>query len=526
MGETTNLPGATPAPETPGATALNAPMRGLSPGMQSMFGQMRGQAQERDRLIGDVAQKTRAAEEQRGRTMGQAYDTLAQTQREAARPLEDMGPPPAFVPTRENAGDLATLFSLLAVAGTAMGGKAKGGAMSAMSSMTGMLNGWRQGRQDLYERERKQFEASLQQFRAQQEQLKGIYDRAMRVAQTDLQRATTQAESELKAAGADIAAQTLRVQGLPSSFQVFQEQMKAVQAAEQRAATIAQQAPQVVRMGDQWVYAQRRGDQFIPIKGPDGQPMTAPPPAGSPEYLRAVAEARRSGSSTAADRFGFGDIIATASNEAAAEIANLVELAEESTSGIFQGRNTTGLLNAPLGALVNQLTSEEAQRYNITINNFGKFLAQVQKGGRVVGQREMAAAAEPFIIREGDTPMTVLTRIAAMRQGLERAIEVRLASPNTPDTLKSIYQQNLNDIQRAIPFTVSDVNRFLSQGDQRRTFTDMIRESGVTGQSGQREAPAGGAQAPAANEGYVLNGRRIVVRDNRWVFEDDGSPAQ
>jgi len=446
--------------------------------------------------------------------------------------------PTAFVPTQENVADYATLFSLLGVVGTALGGKGKGNAMTAMSSMTGMLNGWRQGRVDLYQRERQNFDASLRAIQAANEDARQVMQDAVQRNKGRYDLAAIEARNKLVERGDQIAARTLEAQGYTAFAELLDKRGQDIQQAMSRSATLANQAPQAVKIGDQWVYAQRRGNTFVPMQM-NGAPVPAPPPPGSPEYVAAQAAARR-GAAGQQDRFGFGDIVATASNEAAAEIANLVDLAEESTSGVFQGRNTTGLLNAPLGALTNAITSEEAQRYNIVINNFGKFLAQVQKGGRVVGQREMSAAADPFIIREGDTPMTVLTRIAGMRQGLERAIDVRLASPNTPDSLKAVYQNNLETIQQAIPFTVGDVNRFMNQRDQRRTFADMMRESGVIGQpapnaprpaaapsgppSNQPPAPtetnASGQPAADPLEGRTAigpNGQRIVRRGGQWV---------
>jgi len=215
---------------------------GLAPPIQRMLAPMQAQVQQRDQLIGDIATKTREAETQRGQTMGAAYDRLGAAQQEAARPLQEQGPPPAFVPTRENATDMATLFSLLGVVGTALGGKSKGAGMAGMAAMTGMLNGWRQGRNDLYQRERQNFEATLQTYRAQSEHLKGIFERAMKLAETDLQKATTQAESELRAAGADIAAQTLRVQGLPSAYQVTQEALRAQQHLQDQALQVSEAA--------------------------------------------------------------------------------------------------------------------------------------------------------------------------------------------------------------------------------------------------------------------------------------------
>lgn len=66
-----------------------------------------------------------------------------------------------------------------------------------------------------------------------------------------------------------------------------------------------------------------------------------------------------------------------------------------------------------------------------------------------------------------------------MRQSLERALEVKIASEKTPPGLKEIYKTRLAEVQEAIPFTVNDVNKIRNEKDQAKTFTDMIGAAGL-----------------------------------------------
>lgn len=70
------------------------------------------------------------------------------------------------MPTQETAGDIASLFGLIGVFGTLVGGGGKQNAVAAMNAMTGMMSGWRQGRQDLYNRERQIFDTNVRQLEA------------------------------------------------------------------------------------------------------------------------------------------------------------------------------------------------------------------------------------------------------------------------------------------------------------------------------------------------------------------------
>jgi len=168
---------------------------------------------------------------------------LAEAERAAAEQFRSR-PIPAFVPTQETAADMGTLFSLLAVAGQTLGGKGKTGAMAAMAGMTGMLNGWRQGRQDLYQKERQNFEAGLRQIQAQNQALQQMYDRAVRAAQTDMQGALAEAERKAVELGAElpaISAQRAGLQGLST----FNQSRMQVQGQIDGRAAAARQAEEV-----------------------------------------------------------------------------------------------------------------------------------------------------------------------------------------------------------------------------------------------------------------------------------------
>jgi hypothetical protein len=56
------------------------------------------------------------------------------------------------------------------------------------------------------------------------------------------------------------------------------------------------------------------------------------------------------------------EIMAVASNEAAASMRNIMGLDMDSTSGIFGGRSTNSLFTAPVDAFANKLTAESTQR--------------------------------------------------------------------------------------------------------------------------------------------------------------------
>jgi len=74
-----------------------------------------------------------------------------------------------FQPTQDNLKDIAGLFSAVGIIGAIMGGGGRNSAMNALSSMTGMLDGWKQGRADLFKQEKLAFDAHLNTIKAQKD---------------------------------------------------------------------------------------------------------------------------------------------------------------------------------------------------------------------------------------------------------------------------------------------------------------------------------------------------------------------
>jgi hypothetical protein len=178
----------------------------------------------------------------------------------------------------------------------------------------------------------------------------------------------------------------------------------------------------------------------------------------------------------ARDAYGFGEIVAGASNEAAKTLSNIMGLPAQSTSGLFGGRQTKSLFTAPIDAFVNKLTPESAQRYQAEMNKLAYYIAQMQKGGRVVGATEVGVINKSLEIRENDTIETVATRLAQARQMAEKIIEIKVASLSTPEPLKEIYKENLKDIQQSVPFTVEDINKFVQRKTGAATFGESFKE--------------------------------------------------
>lgn len=77
----------------------------------------------------------------------------------------------SFAPTQENMVDLASLFSVVGIIGMMMGGSGRNSAMNALSSMTGMMEGYKEGQIQRFKEEKVKFDEHLNQIKAERDSI-------------------------------------------------------------------------------------------------------------------------------------------------------------------------------------------------------------------------------------------------------------------------------------------------------------------------------------------------------------------
>jgi len=377
-------------------------------------------------------------------------------------------PIPKFVPTKETADDLAVLFSIVNVMGFLIGGAGKENSQAAMSAMNGMLEGHQEGRADLYKRELAEFDKNFKAMVQKHSEFRKRYEDAVKLAAVDKEAGVAQAELVATEYGSEVVKAKAKKGDILGGLEVLNSGLNAVKEAQKR----------VEKLEDE---ASRR--KYEHDKEMDRRRFELERQKAAFANAEKVAGIRAGAKATAADKFGFGDIVAGASNEAAAAIRNLMGLPFESTSGIFGGKQTNSLFTAPLDAFANTLTSESVQRYNTQSGKLGYNLAQLMSGGRAVRVSDVDQMNKILQIKEGDTLETAASRIAEARQLAERTIEVRAKSPNTPEGLREVFKENLQTIQETVPFTVDDINKFVANRDKSITFAQTLSKRYPTSES-------------------------------------------
>jgi hypothetical protein len=99
--------------------------------------------------------------------------------------LEDQYMHAAFVPTQATMGEMAALFSLIGVTGMLIGAGSKGNSQAAMSAMSGMMKGYREGNEDLYKKEKATFDENLKVMSQRKEMLTRRLEQIAKLATMD-----------------------------------------------------------------------------------------------------------------------------------------------------------------------------------------------------------------------------------------------------------------------------------------------------------------------------------------------------
>jgi len=176
------------------------------------------QAQQVTGLAGEEQAVKRFAEEEKGAQ--EAYQ-----QKLEAEPL------PAFVPTKDNAKDIAGLFSLVSVIGMLVGGGGKQNAMLAMNSMNGMLEGYQKGRADLYKKEATEFDKNFKAMIQKHAEFRKEMEDAVKLAATNKEAGMANARLAAAKAGSSIVKTMLDQGRLMDAYKLVDESQAGAESA-------------------------------------------------------------------------------------------------------------------------------------------------------------------------------------------------------------------------------------------------------------------------------------------------------
>lgn len=153
-----------------------------------------------------------------------------------------------------------------------------------------------------------------------------------------------------------------------------------------------------------------------------------------------------------------------ATSQAARDLENVSKLPISVSTGMFGGRKQgEGLLSATKEVLANKMTSEEVQIYNTMSTGFQRSLSGIEAAG-MMPTGTLSHQMDAVLLKEGDTNLTKISKLAQIRQIVETGLEAMEANPRVSESEKALAAKIRDRVEKAVPFTQSDVIQLMSSG--------------------------------------------------------------
>lgn len=345
---------------------------------------------------------------------------------------KQMFPAPERKMTQEDATTYAQLASVVATLGLMLGGGAKGSSKVALSAMNGMMKGWQAGRKDLWERESKTFEAELRKMKAQNDDVNRRIERAMKLMPLKRDEAMAELEAASYIAGKGILAKAINTGDFKAIANYTQSTNNELRALQQLQFKNAQE--------------ERRHQEMVALRK---QQIAA-------TQAKAAAPGRVGQNALTFASRVYGNIL-----NASADLKNLTLLPKTAESPLLSGMINTEPATA-LGSIRSfigrEVTSADARAFDQVTNSLDAALARLEAQGVASGATQGAIrsfnALKP---KAGDPALNMAMYIARVKQEIETGIRVHREMPGATQSQKEEAAQELQKINRIIPFSVDDV---------------------------------------------------------------------
>ena len=356
----------------------------------------------------------------------------------------------AFVPTKDNATDLAAMFSLINIVGMLVG---KSDAQRSMYAMNGMLEGYQKGRADLYKKEQIEFDKNFKAMQAKIATLEKALTEAMEVKKYDREKGDLMVTMALAESDSSVL-KAMRVrQGDVAVLENVRKARKDIDTLVGLSNTLAQNAntradaKAAREQADRIARANRLAADERARLNREQQKALADAKAGQPGK-------QGQNALTFASRV-YGNI-----ENATNDLVNLTNLPAVAESPIFAGMigadRDTVLRNITAFA-AREITDKDERAFEQIANSLDAALARLEAQGLANGSTRGAIASFSALKpRKGDEAINMAIYLARVKQEIETGIKVHAEMPGATPGQRQNNVKNIERINKTVPFSVED----------------------------------------------------------------------
>jgi hypothetical protein len=361
----------------------------------------------------------------------------------------------------------------------------------ALGNMNGMMEGYRKGRDDLYKKERTEFDKNFNAMIKKHAEFRQEMEDAVKLATTNKEEGLRAAELAATKAGSDIVKAQLRKGDLLGAYNLVKESQAGAEHAlgiEQKAR--AEEAAEKFRRDQARLAAEARVE------------AAREKAAGKTEKItQQTMMAQRAVNS-------LGGV--------ASALESMKELPAGTTTGILPNLQTKdGLLNYVRNNVGRKISSREAEILNTLFTGIGRNLASIEASGAATGLAELSKQMQNGVyINAGvDDPYKVAIKLADIRRIATENIRPAIESGLMPKQQAEVAAKLVERIEKAIPYSTVDVVKAATQG---KTTLGEKAEEAVR----PPKAYATEAEADAAfKAGTLKPGEKVIIGGQRGTWE-------
>jgi hypothetical protein len=388
----------------------------------------------------------------------------------------------AFVPSKDNARDMATMFSLIGVIGMAIGGEGKISAFNTMGAMNGMLEGYQKGRADVYKREKDVFEKNLKVLQGKVTILQSELQDALQTYRTNRELGEQKADIAFAKAGSKIGDAILKRQGIGRAIEYIDG------VAKDTNTLVSMRNDQVKRSED------------LAFKD------------------RQQTEIERANKAQERDRI----LDRQLREKLEREKQNASSL--KPSAKIQEAFIADNQLKADLGAIRERLQDPKL------LKQIADYRAEAffsEEGGKMISQllqKQVPPELRQFLTQVSDMRNNYYLAISGKAVTQGEAMRSYGTVPQPGDSAEKMLK-NIDGMERRVGQKV-EIMRYMYSGLP--NLEGKLRPGGKTSLVPNENYAIGAQdQAPAAaTQKYMLNGREIIPRGDKWVYADDGKDAK
>jgi len=167
--------------------------------------------------------------------------------------------------------------------------------------------------------------------------------------------------------------------------------------------------------------------------------------------------------------------------EAAQSMENLDQLTQSGkvklSTGAYNNISDHGMFGATAASLGQSITTQDKQMYESIMLPLARMTATAQGGGRYrTNEASVKQSIEAFITKSGQTHMTMLEKIAELKQTLAISGESALEAGNLNSIQETSMRKNIDRINKSVPWNVNDVVEFYNKGGKAENFGDYLKK--------------------------------------------------